>query len=363
MEKSNHQTTTLLETAVQLEPKKLVTDSKRVRIAINGFGRIGRAVLKIAQEREDVEVVAINDLSDIATLAHLLKYDSVYGIYSKTINIQDNLLFVDGKKIQVLSIPDPANLPWKSLEIDVVVECTGRLTKDGASSAHVTAGAKKVIISAPAKGGNVKTIILGVNDGEYKGEPLVSNGSCTTNCIAPVVKVVENSFGVEQVSCTTVHAMTSEQNIVDSAPPALHKDLRRARAAGSNIIPTTSGAATALVEAFPNLVGKVEVVSLRVPIICGSITDFTFVTKKETTVEEVNKILTSASLSGEYKNVLATTSDPIVSSDIIGNPASSLVDLSLTKVISKNLVKIFSWYDNEWGYSNRLIDLCQHISS
>lgn len=360
MEKRNLQTTILLDTETELQEQK--TQSRKTRIAINGFGRIGKASFKIALERQDIEVVAINDLSDIATLAHLLKYDSVFGVYPKNINMDGNFLFVDGNKTQVLAISDPLKLPWKDLGIDIVIECTGRLTKDGASLAHITAGAKKVIISAPATGGDVKTIILGVNDNEYKGESLVSNGSCTTNCIAPIIKVVETTFGIERVSCTTIHAVTAEQNIVDSAPPALHKDLRRARAGGVNIIPTTSGALSAVVEIFPRLAGKIEVVSLRVPVICGSITDFSFMIKKETTVDEVNNALISAALSNEYKAVLATTNDPIVSSDIIGNPVSSLVDLSLTKVIAKNLVKIFSWYDNEWGYSNRLIDLCQLIN-
>jgi len=347
-------------TTTLLEPE-ITTGAKKIRLAINGFGRIGRAALKVALTKANIEIVAINDLSDIATLVHLLKYDSVMGRFAGEIVEEESSFIIDGHKIRVLAIKELENLPWKDLKIDVVLECTGRYTQDGASEGHIKAGAKKVIISAPAKGGAVKTIILGVNDSTYKNEPLVSNGSCTTNCVSPVIRVIKESLGIKNLTATTIHAVTAEQNIVDSAPPALHKDLRRARAAFSNIIPTTSGAGSAVVEVFPDLEGKIDIGAIRVPVICGSLTDFTITVEKDIVVADVNQLFKLAVSDPEYRGVLSATSDQIVSSDILGNPTSALIDLPLTKVISGNIVKVCAWYDNEWGYANRLAELAQFL--
>ena len=356
-----------------------------MKIAINGFGRIGRQAFKIALDKPDVEVVAVNDIASPRILAHLLKYDTAYGIFPKEIKLQEDgsltnaegnektddhfyktadslpkttYLVVDGKKTQMLSQKDPALLPWKDLDVDVVLECTGRLTKDAASQVHITAGARKVVVSAPVSGeGEVQTFLLGVNDTAYTGQNVISNASCTTNCIAPVVKVINDTFGIVKSTMTTIHAVTAEQNLVDGAPPGLHADLRRARAGVCNMIPTTTGAAKAVGEVIPNLKGIFDGLAVRVPIITGSLSDITMLVAKKTSKEEINQTFLKAEKSPTYKGVLQTTFEPIVSSDIIGNAHSAIVDLSLTKVVGGDLVKVVAWYDNEWGYSNRLVEM------
>lgn len=332
---------------------------KKVRIAINGFGRIGRAVFKIALDKpEEVEVVGINDLSPTNVLAHLLKYDTVYGIYKRHVDFDEKNLIVDGKKYPIAADREPRNLPWKDWGVDVVVECTGAFTTTELAGQHIEAGAKKVVISAPAKDeGVTPTIVLGVNNDAYKGEAVVSNASCTTNCIAPVVEVMHRIFGIEKLMMTTVHAYTAEQNLVDGSPPGKKKnDLRRARAAAANIVPTTTGAAISATRAIPDLVGKFDGYSLRVPIPVGSLSDFVMLLKKNVTVEEVNKAFIDASTSSRYQGILEVTNEPIVSSDIVGNQASAIVDLQLTKVVDGNMVKVVAWYDNEFGYSNQLVE-------
>jgi glyceraldehyde 3-phosphate dehydrogenase len=327
------------------------------RIAINGFGRIGRSAFKIALEKPNVEIVAVNDLTEPKILAHLLKYDSAYGKYEKEISVDGNYLVVEGKKALILSEKDPEKLPWKNLNIDVVLECTGRFTENDASSAHIRAGAKKVVISAPTKGGTTQTFLIGVNDSQYLGQNIISNASCTTNSIAPVVAAIHREFKILKSMMTTIHAITAEQNLVDGPPPPLHPDLRRARAAGYNMVPTTTGAAIAATEAIPELKGFFDGIAIRVPIITGSISDITMLISRKTTVEEVNDVLIKASKDPQYKNVISVTNDPIVSSDIIKSPYSAIVDLSLTRVVDGDLVKVLAWYDNEWGYSNRLVEI------
>ena len=325
-----------------------------IKIAINGFGRIGRAAFKIAITNKKYQVVAINDLTDIKTLAHLLKYDSVYGIAPFKISSDAKNLIVNGKKYPISAEPDPTKLPWKRYKVDVVLECTGRFVKGEDAKKHLRAGAKKVILSAPAKSSNeIKTFVLGVNADKYKGQDVISNASCTTNCIAPVTQVMQDNFGVAAAMMTTIHAYTADQNLVDGP----HKDLRRARASGINVIPTTTGAAIATTEVIPEIKGKFDGLSVRVPVACGSLSDITFVLNKKVTVEQVNKALIKASKSVRYQGILLVTSDPVVSSDIVGNPYSSIVDLSLTKVVDGALVKVVAWYDNEWGYANRLVEM------
>lgn len=329
------------------------------KIAINGFGRIGRAAFKIALSKNDIEVVAINDLTDAKTLAHLLRYDTAYGQYRKTVEAGDGALIVDGKKIPVYAEPDPKKLPWGELGVDVVLECTGRFVNGDAMRAHIEAGAKKVILSAPAKeGGDVPTFLLGVNDDQYStDQDILSNASCTTNCIAPVAKILHSTFGVEKALMSTIHSYTADQNLQDGP----HKDLRRARAAASNIVPTTTGAAIAVTEVIPELRGLFDGLALRVPTIVVSLTDFTFLLKRDTTVEEVNQVLKDAASMSQYRGIFTVTEEPLVSSDFIGNPYSSIADLSLTKVVGGNLVKVIAWYDNEWGYSNRLVEMAQLV--
>src|SRR3990170_94826 len=303
-----------------------------IKVAINGFGRIGRTAFKVALDRhaQEVEVVAINDLMEPATLAHLLKYDSVYGVYPKEVSSDERNLIVNGQKYPILAEKEPAKLPWENLGVDVVVESTGRFTKLEEASKHITAGAKKVVISAPAK--ETPTVLLGVNEQDYQGQDVINNASCTTNCIAPVAKVMQDAFGIKKAMMTTIHAVTAEQNLVDGPPPGGKAgDLRRARAAYVNIIPTTTGAAIATTEAIPTLRGKFDGVALRVPVIVGSISDCTFLLDKPTTVEEVNKTLTEAS--GKMKGILAVSEEPLVSSDFIGRSESAIVDLSLTQVV------------------------------
>lgn len=332
------------------------------RIAINGFGRIGRASYKIAFDKPGVEIVAINDLTDTKILAHLLKHDTAYGLYGKEVKAEEGAIIVEGKKTLVFAEKDPEKLPWKDLSIDVVLECTGRFTENDASMAHIRAGAKKVVISAPTKGGTTQTFLLGVNDEQYLGQNTISNASCTTNCISPVVKAIHEKFRILKSGMTTVHAITAEQNLVDGPPPAMHPDLRRARAAGFNMVPTTTGAAKATTEVIPELKGLFDGLAIRVPIITGSVSDLTFLVAKKTTKEEVNEALTKASQDPRYKNVLAVTNDPIVSSDIIGSTYSAICDLSMTKVIDGDFVKVLAWYDNEWGYSCRLVEMALAVS-
>lgn len=325
-----------------------------LKVAVNGFGRIGRTAFKIAVEKfsDQIEIVGINDLGDAKTLAHLLKYDSNYGIWKHEVSSDESSIIVDGKKYEVLSEKDPTQLPWKTLGVDVVIESTGRFTDEEGLKQHLNAGARKVVLSAPAKGGNVGTFLIGVNQKDYQGEELINNASCTTNCISPVVEVLSQQFGIAKAMMTTIHAYTQDQNLQDGP----HKDLRRARAAADNIVPTSTGAAIATTEVIPALKGLFDGVAIRVPVSVGSISDLTFILKKKTTVEEVNKALEEAAKSEHLKGILAVTDEPIVSSDIIGRPESSIVDLSLTQVVDGDMVKVFAWYDNEFGYSNRLIE-------
>ncbi len=326
-----------------------------MKVAINGFGRIGRLAFKCLLQKENVEVVAINDLTNNATLAHLLKYDSVQGRFNGTVESNDDFLIVNGKQIRATAERDPEKLPWGELGIDVVLESTGFFRDPIGAQKHITAGAKKVVISAPASG-DIKTVVLGVNDHTMSGnETIVSNASCTTNCLAPMVKVLDDLFGVESGFMTTVHAYTSDQRLQD----APHSDLRRARAASVSIIPTSTGAAKAVGLVLPHLAGKLNGNSLRVPIPTGSATDFVVTLKKETTIEEVNAAFKRAS-ENELKGILEYTEDPIVSIDIVGNPHSCIFD-SLTTMVQGNTVKIMGWYDNEAGYSNRIADLISRI--
>ncbi len=337
-----------------------------LRIAINGFGRIGRNAFKVALEKhaDKLEFVAINDLTSPQVLAHLLKYDSVYGIWPHEVGADESGIEVDGKRIPVFAEKEPAKLPWKDLKVDVVIESTGRFTDAEGMNQHISAGAKKVVLSAPAKGEGVETLVLGANAEKYNGEILVNNASCTTNCIAPVVAIINEAFGVKKAIMTTVHGVTAEQNLVDGPPPGgKAKDLRRARAAYVNIIPTTTGAAIATTEAIPSLKGLFDGRALRVPIITGSISDITFVLQRKTTVEEINKTLKEASEDPRYKGIVTASDEPLVSTDIIGRSESSIVDLGLTQVVDGDLVKIFAWYDNEFGYSNRLIEQVVSIGS
>ena len=327
------------------------------RIAINGFGRIGRTAFRIIVGREGTEVVAINDLTDAKTLAHLLKHDTAYRAFDRDVSSKENAIVVDGKEIPVLSESDPAKLPWKEMNVDVVLECTGRFVKGEAAGKHITAGAKKVILSAPGKGSDIPMYLMGVNDGEYGGETILSNASCTTNCLAPVAKVMHEVFGIAKAMMTTVHSYTADQNLQD----APHDDLRRARAAGQNIVPTTTGAAISIGEVIPDIKGKFDGLAIRVPTMVVSLTDFTFLLNKNVTVEEVNEAIERASQEDRFRGILETTREPLVSSDFIGNPASSTVDLSLTKVVDGNLVKVVAWYHNEWGYSERLVDMALKV--
>lgn len=329
-----------------------------IRVAINGFGRIGRMVFRAGFDKEGIEFVAVNDLTDTKTLAHLLKYDSAHKKFNGEVTYDENNLYINGKKLQVYAKRDPSELPWKDLNIDVVIESTGFFLTKEKASLHLKAGAKKVILSAPAKDSDILTIVKGVNEHEYKGQEIVSNASCTTNCLAPLVKVLDDNFGVKRGLMTTVHAYTADQRIVDGP----HSDLRRARSAAQNIVPTTTGAARAVTKVIPHLKGKLDGMAMRVPVVDGSITDFTCELNQEVTKEQINDLFKKAS-SHHLKGVLEYTEDEIVSSDIIGNPNSSIFDAMSTNVLDKNFVKVVSWYDNEWGYSNRLIDLIKIVSN
>ena len=325
-----------------------------VKVAINGLGRIGKAFLKLAFEK-GVDVVAINDLVDTKTLAYLIKYDSVYGVYDGKVEAGEGFVKVNGKKINVYSEKEPEKLPWKALGVDIVIESTGLFTDKEGAMKHISAGAKKVIISAPGKNPDL-TIVLGVNSDDLKKEhKIISMASCTTNCLAPVAKVLEDNLGIEKAFMTTAHAYTNDQRILDVA----HKKLRRGRAGAINIIPSSSGATSAVAEVIPSLKGKMDGLALRVPVPCGSIVDFVCITKKPTTKEEVNLMIKKAA-EGKMKGILVYNEDEIVSSDVIKNPASSIFDSTLTQV-NGNMVKILSWYDNEFGYSNRLVDLVKKM--
>lgn len=329
-----------------------------VRIGINGFGRIGRNVFRAALVRDDVEVVAVNDLTDAKTLAHLLKYDSVHGTLDAEVEARDGALIVNGKQVHVSAERDPANLRWGEWGVDIVVESTGRFTNRADAAKHLAGGAKKVIISAPAKNEDI-TIVLGVNEHQYDPEKhhVISGASCTTNCLAPVAKVLHETFGIRRGLMTTVHAYTNDQQILDLA----HRDLRRARAAAQSIIPTTTGAAKAVALVLPELAGKLNGMAFRVPTPNVSVVDLVAELERPVTVEEVNAAL-KREAEGELKGILAYTEEPLVSRDFNGNPHSSIVDALSTMVIDERMVKVVAWYDNEWGYSNRVVDLAAYIA-
>ena len=325
-----------------------------IKLAINGFGRIGRNAFKIAFERRDVKIVAINDLTDTKTLAHLLKHDSSYGTYDRDVKFDEENLIVDGEKIRVFSEKEPKNLPWGEYQVDVVIESTGFFTDPKKAADHLEAGARKVVISAPAKGEGAKTIVIGVNeDTVTEDDKILSNASCTTNCIAPVMKVLEDNFGIEKALMTTVHSYTASQRILDA--PA--KDLRESRAAAENIVPTSTGASKAAALTIPALKGKFDGLSIRVPTPVVSLSDITAVLKRDTTIEELQEIFKKAAKEPFYEGILGVSEEPLVSIDYRGNSHSSIVDLPLINVVGGNLVKIVAWYDNEWGYSNRLVEL------
>ncbi len=333
----------------------------KVNVAINGFGRIGRNAFKIAFERSDIAVVAINDLTDTKTLAHLLKYDSSYGVYQHEVGHDDDGIIVDGQHIKVMAQKDPAQLPWKDLQVDVVIESTGFFVDPAKARAHIDqAGAKRVIISAPAKGEGSDTIVLGVNEdliGKETTSDVINNASCTTNCITPVMAVLESNFGIEKAMMTTIHSYTADQRLQD----APHKDLRRARAAAENIVPTSTGASIAAGQALPAVAGVFGGLSIRVPTPVVSLSDFVVVTKRDVTVDEVNAAFKKAAGEPFFQGILAVTDEPLVSSDFKGNSHSAIVDLPLTNVVGGNLLKVVAWYDNEWGYSNRLVELTADV--
>lgn len=327
------------------------------KIAINGFGRIGRCALKIALETKGIQIAAVNDLTDTKTLAYLLKYDTVYGRYGRKVSYDAKNLIIDGKKIPVFAEKDPSRLPWKKLAVDTVLECTGVFDKKADLELHLKAGAKKVVLSAPAKD-EVLTLVFGTKftKANLGKEKVVANASCTTNCIAPVMQVLESNFGVEKSILNTVHAYTATQKIVDG-PDA--KDNRRGRAGAANLVPSTTGAAKAAALVIPELQGKFDGIAIRVPVTCGSLSDITAVLKKNTTAEEINEAFRQAAKNPFYKKVLAVADgdDELVSSDIIGTTQSAIVDLKLTRVVGGNLVKVLAWYDNEWGYTCRLVEM------
>jgi glyceraldehyde 3-phosphate dehydrogenase len=330
-----------------------------LRVGINGFGRIGRNLFRAAQAKNaDIEWVAVNDLTDSKTLAQLIKYDSILGPYPGTVEVSESGIVIDGKELKVLAERDPAALPWGDLGVDVVIESTGFFTKRADAAKHLDAGAKKVIISAPGSDEDI-TVVLGVNFDKYDKDAhhVISNASCTTNCLAPFAKVVNDGIGIKHGLMTTIHAYTADQNLQD----APHKDLRRARAAAINLVPTSTGAAKAVGLVLPELNGKLHGFAVRAPIPTGSLVDLTFEAQGPTSVEEVNELFKSKADTGDLAGILQYTEDPLVSSDIVGNPFSSIVDGGLTAVLDGTLVKVVSWYDNEWGYSNRLVDLVQKV--
>lgn len=330
-----------------------------IRVGINGFGRIGRNVYRAAMDDPDIEVVAVNDLTDAKTLAHLLKYDSIFGSLADELDIEaaDDKIVIDGEELKVIAERDPANLPWGDLGVDVVVESTGRFTSREGAEKHLAAGAKKVIISAPAKNPDI-TVVIGVNDDKLTSDhKIISNASCTTNCLAPVAKVLLDNFGIERGFMTTVHAYTNDQVILD----APHKDLRRARAAAMNIIPTSTGAARAIGLVIPELQGKMDGIALRAPVPDGSVVDLTVVLEKEVSADDINHAMADASESERLDGILAYTEDPLVSSDVIGNSHSSIFD-GLSTMVNGRMAKVLSWYDNEWGYSVRVAELIKLVA-
>jgi len=327
-----------------------------IKVAINGFGRIGRAAAKIIIDSDDMELVAVNDLTDARTLLFLLTHDSSYGLFDKKITLADSEVKIDDKRVHFFSEKEPEKLPWEALDIDVVLECTGAFLTTADCRGHISAGARKVVISAPAKDDETPTYLIGVNSDTYKGEDIVSNASCTTNCIAPVIKVLNDSFGVKQSLMTTVHSYTADQNLVDGP----HKDLRRARAAAMNIVPTTTGAAKTVTKIIKELDKKFDGLAIRVPTPVVSLADVVAVLERPTSIEEINKVFEDVSES-TMRGILVVTQDPLVSSDLVGNTCSSIVDAPLTNVVGGTLAKIIAWYDNEWGYSNRLVEMARLI--
>jgi glyceraldehyde 3-phosphate dehydrogenase len=335
----------------------IIAYMKTIKVSINGFGRIGRAFLKIAWDRPEISIVAINDLGDIANMAYLLKHDTVYREWNHDIKVDGDSLVIDGKSVKVLAERDPALLPWKDLNIDVVVESTGLFTTYEKSNIHITAGAKKVVISAPAKEGEGtvlgETILLGVNEEKFGTCDITSNASCTTNAASPLIAILDETLGIEKAILNTVHGYTASQSIVDGPNK---KDFREGRAAAQNIVPSSTGAAIAVTKAFTKLSGLFDGISMRVPVPAGSIVDITFISKKDTTAEEVNSILKKASMDARWKNIFTTTEEELVSSDILGSRYGSIADLKMTRVVGGNLVKVMGWYDNEMGYTYTLVE-------
>jgi glyceraldehyde 3-phosphate dehydrogenase len=332
--------------------------ASKIRVAINGFGRIGRAFLKLAWEKKELEIVAVNDLGSIESLAYLLKHDTVYRTWGHDVQVSGTDLVVDGKTVKFISEKDTTKLPWKDLNIDVVVESTGLFTAFDKAKFHIDDGAKKVVISAPAKEGDGagvigETILLGVNENKFGTCDITSNASCTTNAASPLIAILHGAIGIEKAILNTVHGYTASQSLVDGPSK---KDLREGRAAAQNIVPSSTGAAIAVTKAFPDLEGLFDGISIRVPVPAGSIVDVTFIAKRSTTAEEVNAILTKAANDPHWQNIFAVTNEPLVSSDILGNPHASIADLAMTRVVDGNLVKVMGWYDNEMGYTNTLVD-------
>jgi glyceraldehyde 3-phosphate dehydrogenase len=329
-----------------------------IRLAINGFGRIGRGAFKAALENSEMEVVAVNDLSNLDNLAYLLKYDSAYGKFDRDVEVREGNLVVDGKEIRVVSDKDPKNLPWGEMEIDVVMECTGFFT-DKSAEGHLEAGAKEVVISAPTKDESIKTIVMGVNEDELTADDhVISNASCTTNCLAPMVKVLDDAFGIEKSLMSTIHSYTAKQTLIDTLS---EKDMRRGRAAATNIIPTSTGAAIATTKTIPHLEGNFDGMAYRVPVLVGSVSDLVVVLKRDVTEEEVNSVFNEAS-KGSLKGILKATDEKLVLHDVVGDPHSCVVQTDLTKVVGGNLVKAVGWYDNEWGYSKRLVEMAELLA-
>lgn len=326
----------------------------KIRVAINGFGRIGRAFLKESWNREELEVVAVNDLGNIENMAYLLKYDTVYKTWKHDVKVEGDNLVIDGRKVKFISQKEPTLLPWKDLNVDVVVESTGLFTDFEKAAVHIEAGAKKVVISAPAKGeGKGETILLGVNEEKFGTCDVTSNASCTTNAASPLIAILDENFGIEKAILNTVHGYTASQSLVDGPSK---KDLREGRAAAQNIVPSSTGAAIAVTKAFTKLEGKFDGISIRVPVPAGSIVDVTFISKKDTTAEEINNVLREAAKTDRWKNIFSATDEELVSSDILGSHFGSIADLKMTRVVGGNLIKVMAWYDNEAGYTYTLID-------
>ena len=330
---------------------------KKIKVAINGFGRIGRAFLKIAWDRPEIELVAVNDLGSLESLTYLLKYDTVYKTWGHDVKHDGKDIWVDDEKVAFISEKDTSRLPWKDLDVDVVVESTGLFTSYEKAKFHLDQGAKKVVITAPSKGGDGsvqgETILLGINEDKFGTCDITSNASCTTNAASPLIAILHEALGIEKAILNTVHGYTASQSLVDGPSK---KDLREGRAAAQNIVPSSTGAAIAVTEAFPELVGLFDGISIRVPVVAGSIVDVTFISKKQTTAEEVNTILTKAASNSHWKNIFAVTNEPLVSSDILGSQYGSIADLAMTRVVDGNLVKVMGWYDNEMGYTHTLVD-------